>query len=91
MNLSVPATAKTAVEATGAAEEVIASGERDPEEVAQRVRTELESEPLLRVDYVALVDTARLEPVPTLDGEVLLAVAVWAGRTRLIDNSVFRV
>jgi len=37
------------------------------------------------------VDTARLQPVSTLDGEVLLAVAVWAGRTRLIDNSVFRV
>ncbi len=77
--------------ALAAAEEVIASGERDPEAVAQRVRGVLEAEPLLRVDYVALVDTARLQPVPTLDGEVLLAVAVWAGRTRLIDNTVVRV
>jgi len=77
--------------ALAAAEEAIASGERDPEAVAQRVRTVLESEPLLRVDYVALVDTTRLQPVPTVEGEVLLAVAVWAGRTRLIDNSILRV
>jgi pantoate--beta-alanine ligase len=77
--------------ALAAAEEAIASGERDPEAVAQRVRGLLEAEPLLRVDYVALVDTVRLQPIPTLDGEVLLAVAVWAGRTRLIDNSVIRV
>jgi pantoate--beta-alanine ligase len=54
--------------ALAAAEEAIASGERDPEAVAQRVRPVLESEPLLRVDYVALVDTARLQPVPPWTG-----------------------
>ena len=74
-----------------AAEEAIASGERDPQKVADRVRELLEAETLLRVDYVALVDTGKLQPVPAIEGEVLLAVAVWAGRTRLIDNTVVRV
>jgi pantothenate synthetase len=74
-----------------AAEEAIASGERDPEKVADRVRELLEGETLLRVDYVALVDTGKLQPVPVIEGEVLLAVAVWAGRIRLIDNTVIRV
>jgi pantoate--beta-alanine ligase len=73
-----------------AAEEAIQGGERDPEKVARAVRAVLEAEPLLRLDYVALVDTVRLEPVPEIAGEVLIAVAVWAGRTRLIDNTVVR-
>ena len=76
--------------ALAAAEEAIAAGERDPDKVAERVREVLDAETLLRVDYVALVDTARLQPVPAVEGEVLLAVAVWAGRTRLIDNTVIR-
>jgi pantoate--beta-alanine ligase len=77
--------------ALAAAEEAITAGERDPDKVAERVREVLDAETLLRVDYVALVDTARLQPVPAIEGEVLLAVAVWAGRTRLIDNTVIRV
>jgi pantoate--beta-alanine ligase len=77
--------------ALAVAEEAIAAGERDPDKVAERVREVLDAETLLRVDYVALVDTARLQPVPAIEGEVLLAVAVWAGRTRLIDNTVIRV
>ena len=77
--------------ALAVAEEAIAAGERDPDKVAGRVREVLDAETLLRVDYVAMVDTARLQPVPTIEGEVLLALAVWAGRTRLIDNTVIRV
>jgi pantoate--beta-alanine ligase len=73
-----------------AAEEAIASGERDPAKVVARAQAVLEAEPLLRVDYVALVDTGKLQPVAAVEGEVLLAVAVWAGRTRLIDNTVLR-
>lgn len=76
--------------ALAAAEEAIASGERDPAKVAGKVQAVLEAEALLRVDYVALVDTARLQPVAEVEGEVLLAVAVWVGRTRLIDNTVIR-
>ena len=51
-------------------------------------RDVLESDPVLRVDYVELVDLATLEPVAGLDGQMLLGVAVFAGKTRLIDNMV---
>jgi pantoate--beta-alanine ligase len=39
-----------------------------------------------RIDYVALVDAATLEPQERLHGRVAILVAVWVGRTRLIDN-----
>lgn len=70
---------------------LVAAGERDPVKIVEAVRSTLEAEHLLRVDYVELVDTHALQPVASLDGEVLLAVAVFAGRTRLIDNSVLRI
>jgi pantoate--beta-alanine ligase len=74
-----------------AAQRAVASGERDPAKVVRAAREVLEEEPSLKVDYVALVGTAELEPVERVEGEVLLAVAVWVGRTRLIDNVVLRV
>jgi pantoate--beta-alanine ligase len=74
-----------ALEAASAA---IAAGERDPARVVEAARAILEAEPLLRVDYVELVDTETMQPVATAEGEMLLAVAAFSGRTRLIDNTV---
>lgn len=74
-----------------AAQQAVAAGERDPAAVVRAVREVLEAEPAVKVDYVALVETAELEPVERVEGEVLLAVAVWAGRTRLIDNVILKV
>ena len=50
----------------------------------------LESDPLARVDYLELVDALTLEPVPVVQGDVLAAMAVYIGNTRLIDNFIFR-
>lgn len=77
--------------ALAAAEERIAAGERDAEKVESAARDVLEAEPVLRVDYVAAVDTVRLQPISMIEGEVLLAIAVFAGRTRLIDNAIVRL
>ncbi len=44
-------------------------------------------EPLLALDYAEVVDAASLEPVPRLAGTVLVALAVHAGRARLLDNA----
>lgn len=73
-----------------AARAAVAAGERDPSRILVAAREPIEAEPLLRVDYVALVGAEGLDP-PTqhlsgADGEMLLAVAVFAGTTRLIDN-----
>jgi pantoate--beta-alanine ligase len=70
------------------AEKAIERGERDVARIVKTARDVLEAEPILRVDYVELVDTAKLEPVAAVGGEMLLALAVFAGKTRLIDNIV---
>jgi pantoate--beta-alanine ligase len=66
------------------------AGERDPAKLLAAGKAILVEAPLLRIDYVELVDPDRLEPVTRVQGEMLLAVAVFAGSTRLIDNVVLR-
>ncbi|MBB5065988.1 pantoate--beta-alanine ligase [Granulicella mallensis] len=46
----------------------------------------LKAEPLLRVDYAAVVDADTLEPIEDLSNGALIALAAWFGKTRLIDN-----
>ena len=50
------------------------------------MRRTIREAPGARVDYVALVDADMLTPVRRLRGRTALLVAVWIGRTRLIDN-----
>ena len=73
-----------------AARMAVESGERDASRILAAVRAVLVEAPLLRIDYVELVDPERLEPVAKAQGSPLLVVAVFAGATRLIDNVVLR-
>jgi pantoate--beta-alanine ligase len=68
------------------AEQAILAGERDAAKVLAGIRFIIEAEPLARVDYVEAVDPAGLVPVGEIRGEVLIALAVFIGSTRLIDN-----
>jgi pantoate--beta-alanine ligase len=68
------------------AERAVAAGERDAGRLIAGIRTVLEAEPLARVDYVEAIDPETLEPVGEVRGEVLVALAVFIGSTRLIDN-----
>ncbi len=68
------------------AEQAILAGERDVAKVLAGIRFMIEAEPLARVDYVEAVDPAGLAPVEEIRGEVLIALAVFFGATRLIDN-----
>jgi pantoate--beta-alanine ligase len=65
-----------------------AAGERRAAAVLARVRAVLSAEPLARIDYAELVDADTIEAVETIDRPALLALAVFIGRTRLIDNVV---
>jgi pantoate--beta-alanine ligase len=58
--------------------------------VLAAAREILAAEPLLRVDYLALVDPERFERVTRLQSAMLLVVAIFAGKTRLIDNLPLR-
>ena len=46
----------------------------------------IESEPLARIDYVSIVDADSLDKLGEFDGHALVALAVYIGDTRLIDN-----
>lgn len=65
------------------------NGERNALDLEQIVRNKIESEPLARIDYVAVVSGETLEPLDVIDSEpVLIAVAVKFGNVRLIDNTM---
>jgi pantoate--beta-alanine ligase len=68
-----------------AAEAAVAGGERDAERVRAATGAALDG---VVAEYLALVDPDSFEPVQTLDGRVLVAVAARIGATRLIDNTI---
>ncbi len=68
------------------ADKAVGAGERDPGRLLAGIRSILEAEPLARIDYVEAVDPETLEPVAEVRGRVLVALAVFIGPTRLIDN-----
>jgi pantoate--beta-alanine ligase len=70
------------------AREAITSGERNVVKLSSGIRQVLGREPLLRVDYAEIVDGGTLEPVMNLRGECLILLAVFAGKTRLIDSAL---
>ena len=67
-------------------ERMLRGGEKDAEKIKQAIREVILAEPLAKIDYVEVVDFDTLESVETADGEVLTAIAVYIGKTRLIDN-----
>ena len=66
--------------------EAAGSREKSAAEVLAAVRRKIASAPLVRIDYAEIVDTDDLQPRLTIEPRSLLAVAVYFGRTRLIDN-----
>jgi pantoate--beta-alanine ligase len=74
-----------------AAKQAIDAGERDGQRVRQHLLFTLASEPDMRVDYAEVVDASTLEPLETIRGDVMMAVAVYVGKARLIDNFQFHV
>jgi pantoate--beta-alanine ligase len=72
------------------AQQAVAAGQRDAERVRQILRDTLESQPLVRVDYVEVADADTLEPLSELKsgGKAVALVAARVGRTRLIDNAI---
>lgn len=64
-------------------------GERNASRITDLIRTTVESEPRARLDYVTVADAETLEKLDRLDDRpVLIALAVYVGKTRLIDNTI---
>ena len=71
--------------------ELVDSGETNAAAVKAAITAEIETEPLARIDYVDVVDFDTITPIETLTGSVLVAIAVYIGKTRLIDNFITTV
>ena len=65
-------------------------GQRDAAKLVSAMRSVIEAEPLAIVDYIAITDTTKLEPLDVIAEDVttLVSMAVRFGTTRLIDNIV---
>lgn len=72
-----------------AAEEAFKNGEKDAVALIKIIRDVIEKEPLAKIDYVEIVDWNTLEAVERIEDSVLMAIAVYIGKTRLIDNRIF--
>ena len=68
--------------------EAIEAGERDAQKVIGIITESLKTESLARIDYVEVVDFENIQRTPKIEGEVLVAIAVYIGKTRLIDNFI---
>jgi pantoate--beta-alanine ligase len=71
-----------------AAKEVYDNGERDAETIRGKIKEVLASEPLAQVQYISCADYDTLEELETVTGKTLLSMAVFIGKTRLIDNLI---
>lgn len=69
-------------------EELIEAGEKNAAVIKEKMSAHIEAEPLAKIDYVEIVDAQSLEPVSEIQGEILAAMAVYIGKTRLIDNFI---
>jgi pantoate--beta-alanine ligase len=67
-------------------QKMVEEGERDCTKVIAAMTKEIESEPLARIDYVKMVDLTTMQQIQTIENGVLTAIAVYIGKTRLIDN-----
>lgn len=70
---------------------LIDAGERDAAAVKEAIRAHLLTQSLARIDYVEVVDNENIRRVERISGSTLVAIAVYIGKTRLIDNFIAEV
>ncbi len=73
------------------AHDLISAGERDPHRVIAEMQKLIQTASEAKIDYIEIVDVRDLQPVVRVDGKVLIALAVYFGKARLIDNIVLEV
>jgi len=66
--------------------DMVRSGEKDCTKILDAMKKNIESEPLAKTDYVKIVDVNTMQQIEVLDRPALCAIAVYIGKTRLIDN-----
>lgn len=67
-------------------EKMAREGETDAETILSAMKAEIEKEPLAKIDYVKAVDGITMQQIDKIKAPALVAIAVYIGKTRLIDN-----
>lgn len=75
--------------AINAGKAMVEGGEKDGEKILDEMKKIIEAEPMARIDYVEMVAWDSIEVHHVVDGPVLVAMAVYIGKTRLIDNFIW--
>jgi pantoate--beta-alanine ligase len=73
------------------AKEALNHGERNANAIKEIIREEINKESLAKIDYVEIVDSESLESVEKIEKSILIPIAVYIGKTRLIDNFTFKL
>jgi pantoate--beta-alanine ligase len=76
------------VQALETAKSLIKYGNINADEIRLKMRQIISSTPSAEIDYIAIVNVKNLEPVDTISADTLIALAVYIGKTRLIDNII---
>ncbi|GAB4347995.1 MAG: pantoate--beta-alanine ligase [Candidatus Abyssubacteria bacterium] len=79
------------IESIRLAREMVRNGERDVKTLTAAMRAHIESKPSARVDYVSIADADSLEELETITAKGVILLAVYIGKTRLIDNEILVV
>lgn len=72
------------------AQELIQNGERNTTTIQQKIRDYINTQPDTKIDYIEIVDAHSLSSMSQISGEMLIAIAVFIGKTRLIDNCMIQ-
>ena len=66
---------------------MIKSGERNPIKIKDEISSMLNNEPLFKIDYISVADKYSMEElIRKIDGDIVVSIAAYLGKTRLIDN-----
>lgn len=71
------------------AKELLLSGEKSTKLLKEIIKKQIDSEALARIDYIEVVDALSLNEIELVNKPILIAIAVFIGKTRLIDNFVW--
>ncbi|MDD5108844.1 MAG: pantoate--beta-alanine ligase [Candidatus Omnitrophica bacterium] len=80
--------AKVLFKSLSLAKSLIDNGQRDCVRLVSRMRQLIDKKKQVKIDYIAIVDPINLKPLKRIFGNCLVVLAVYIGKTRLIDNLV---
>lgn len=73
------------------AKKALENGERKASRIKELISDEISKEELARIDYIEIVDSLDLKQVTNIEKDILVAIAVFIGKTRLIDNFTYKI